>query len=103
MSDNELKDMLDAEIARLAAHVGAGIASLLEHGINQGQKRDPTLLGRIVEYAHLGGQMRAVIVCEPDLRITGEMVRDLGNGRLERFELFTHVIPGGPDAGAGLH
>jgi hypothetical protein len=102
MINSELKDMLDAEMIRLAAHVGAGVASLLEHGISQGQKRDPTLLGRIVDLAHAGFQMRCVVVCEPDLSFTGEMIRTDG-ARVERYELFTHRIANPPDAGDAVH
>jgi hypothetical protein len=47
--------------------------------------------------------MRAVIEVEPDTVIRGEMIRDLGSGRVERFELFAHTIPGGPDVGDGVH
>ena len=100
--DKELHEMLDAEMVRLAAHVGAGVASLLEYGCNQGQQRDPTLLGRIVELAHAGFQMRCVIVCKPDLAINGEMVRTDG-GRVERYELFTHRIANAPDVGDAVH
>jgi hypothetical protein len=89
-------------MTRLAAHVGAGIASILEHAVKRGQERDPTLFGRIVDLARDGFQMRCVVVCEPDLSITGEMTRIDGN-RFERFELFTHRIANPPDEGEAVH
>jgi hypothetical protein len=103
MSDNELQVMLDAEMTRLASYTAAAVASLLETGVNNGQRIDSTLYDRIAEFARLGGKMRCVIEVEPDTVIRGEMVRDIGDGRIERFELFSHVIPGGPDVGEGVH
>jgi hypothetical protein len=94
---------LDDEASKLCAYVGAAVAKLLELGIENGQRLDPTLYGRIAEFAQIGGKVQTVIEVEPDTVIRGEMVRDLGGGRIERFELFAHTIPGGPDVGEGVH